>query len=60
MAVEYKPVGIQSADMSGKLADTSSLERYNGLDHGLLPHLYGLEAPDEEKYEMGTYILNVW
>jgi hypothetical protein len=46
--------------MSGKLADTSSLERYNGLDHGLLPHLYGLEAPDEEKYEMGTYILNVW
>jgi hypothetical protein len=60
MAAECKPVGILSPDMDHKFADNSSLERYNGLDHGILPHLYGLEASDEEKYEVGTYILNVW
>jgi hypothetical protein len=59
MAAECKPVGILSPDMDHKFADNSSLERYNGLNHGFLPHLYGLEAPDEEKYEVGTYILNV-
>ena len=45
--------------MDHKFANHSSLERYNGLNHGFLPHLYGLEAPDEEKYKVGTYILNV-
>lgn len=59
MAAECKLVGILSPDMDHKFADNSSLERYNGLNHGFLPHLYGLEAPDEEKYEVGTYILNV-
>ena len=45
--------------MGGEFANASSLERHNGLDNGFLPGLYGLEASNEENYEVGTIISDV-
>jgi hypothetical protein len=43
------------------IADSDfSMERYHGSDHSTIPCLYGLEAPDEEKYQMGVELLDVW
>ena len=45
--------------MGSRFANAISLERHNGLDDGFLPCLYGMEASNEEIYEVGAIISDV-
>ncbi|KAJ8117930.1 hypothetical protein OPT61_g972 [Boeremia exigua] len=49
-----------SNDAFDMFADLRSSERYHGFDNSYIPGLHGLEAPDEKKHKMGTYIFDVW